>query len=331
MRYFARQAIHIKTITSFHWFALIPAHTKSAAIPITIIDTESKSYIREDAKVTLITIYFVDTIYTTCTIKNNTMNFPMKFLLVLVSLQSEFVLGKASPILEENDANADIPLIEITEGRNDKRSLRPEPRNVDSNLSSSEKFASFLIPSSENTTTSMVLISAELPAGALDDDGGTDDDSDTDDDMTLSPTEFPTVNADSNDSGNIIVEFEPACSGSSPNECGCEEVNQSDYRGSVSITTNGHTCKEWTIGKSWPGYGLDNNNHCRNPNQSAERVWCFVDEPSVRWDFCDVPICSAQTQQPTAAPSNAQTPSPTSRPTTPVSQIYILFLKALIK
>lgn len=85
----------------------------------------------------------------------------------------------------------------------------------------------------------------------------------------------------------------PACALADITKCGCQEVAQADYRGSISITENGYTCKEWTFFGSynWPDHGLEYNNNCRNPNQANTRAWCFVMESNVIWDFCDVPYC----------------------------------------
>ena len=80
--------------------------------------------------------------------------------------------------------------------------------------------------------------------------------------------------------------------------CGCDSVQQSDYRGTVSITSSGLTCQEWDsqlphshsrTKENYPGFGL-RSNYCRNPD--GERLaWCYTTDPDVRWEFCDVPIC----------------------------------------
>ena len=86
-----------------------------------------------------------------------------------------------------------------------------------------------------------------------------------------------------------------ACTGFNPEECGCEEVRQSDYRGDISTSVNGHTCMEWTQAQNYPGHGLNFNNNCRNPNEVASRAWCFVENADIMWDYCDVPTCSSTT------------------------------------
>ena len=64
----------------------------------------------------------------------------------------------------------------------------------------------------------------------------------------------------------------------------------SDYRGTVSVTKSGRTCKPWhlTFGKAGVGeFGFENNvelfgghNYCRNPSPESEEVpWCFTNDP----------------------------------------------------
>ena len=85
-----------------------------------------------------------------------------------------------------------------------------------------------------------------------------------------------------------------ACAGSSPGVCGCEEVYQSDYRGVIHTTENSYTCRDWTnaMNQKYPNQGLVGN-YCRNPNGMAARAWCFVEDPDILWDYCDVPTCSS--------------------------------------
>ena len=38
----------------------------------------------------------------------------------------------------------------------------------------------------------------------------------------------------------------PKCADWNPDECGCPETNQADYRGTISVTESGRTCMPWT-------------------------------------------------------------------------------------
>ena len=38
----------------------------------------------------------------------------------------------------------------------------------------------------------------------------------------------------------------------------------------------------------------DAQNYCRNPDVKLEGPWCFVDDPFVEWDFCDIAACDGK-------------------------------------
>jgi len=90
-----------------------------------------------------------------------------------------------------------------------------------------------------------------------------------------------------------------ACRDGDPETCGCEEVKQSDYRGTVSKTAAGVECQRWDsqephkhsrTRKNYPEMGLSEN-YCRNPDGEAKGTWCYTTDPEIRWQYCDVPIC----------------------------------------
>ena len=35
-------------------------------------------------------------------------------------------------------------------------------------------------------------------------------------------------------------------------------------------------------------------NHCRNPDGSKSRPWCFTTDPAVEWEECNVPACPSK-------------------------------------
>ena len=38
---------------------------------------------------------------------------------------------------------------------------------------------------------------------------------------------------------------------------------------------------------------LQDHNYCRNPEGRGSRPWCYTTDASVRWEYCNVPLCSA--------------------------------------
>ncbi|KAL7538478.1 LOW QUALITY PROTEIN: hypothetical protein ACHAWF_006105, partial [Thalassiosira exigua] len=109
---------------------------------------------------------------------------------------------------------------------------------------------------------------------------------------------------------------EPECKMSNPAVCGCAEVGQSDYRGTIDVTATGRECGAWPdlIQQQHPDAGLDDGSYCRNawPDYN-ERAWCYsVDGVT---EYCDVPTCE-ELFQPSAYPSlSSVLPSQSSRPT----------------
>lgn len=87
---------------------------------------------------------------------------------------------------------------------------------------------------------------------------------------------------------------------------GCKkDVKGEDYQGTTSVTMNGKTCQAWSSNtphaknpkasdnNNYPdGSMADAKNYCRNPDGS-NHVWCYTTDPNVRWEKCDIPICSS--------------------------------------
>jgi len=74
--------------------------------------------------------------------------------------------------------------------------------------------------------------------------------------------------------------------------------------GTQSTTRDGYTCQVWASNtphdpnsaakddSNYPdGSRKAASNYCRNPD-SIGGLWCYTTDPSERWDWCDVPLCS---------------------------------------
>ena len=75
-----------------------------------------------------------------------------------------------------------------------------------------------------------------------------------------------------------------------------------NYDGMTNTTVSGWTCQAWdsTTPHSHPFTSLyrpylEDHNYCRNPEGRGTQPWCYTTEPSVRWEYCDVPDCSQLT------------------------------------
>jgi len=79
--------------------------------------------------------------------------------------------------------------------------------------------------------------------------------------------------------------------------------------GTLSVTLSGKTCQAWTLNTPHvPSAGYMNDslypdgsraeaqNYCRNPDVAYVGVWCYTMDPAVRWEDCDVPLCSGKSQ-----------------------------------
>ena len=105
----------------------------------------------------------------------------------------------------------------------------------------------------------------------------------------------------------IPVGTAPPTQGESPPEAvgGCIDPEslgekQGLYRGTVAKTESGLECQRWdeqfphahySTPESHPDAGLSGNNYCRNPNNEADRAWCFTTDSNVRWEYCKLPTC----------------------------------------
>ncbi|KAJ8402921.1 hypothetical protein AAFF_G00362350 [Aldrovandia affinis] len=72
-----------------------------------------------------------------------------------------------------------------------------------------------------------------------------------------------------------------------------------DYTGDLSVTMRGFKCLSWmsskavilSAGKEFLSEVKLVENHCRNPDRDWEGPWCFVDQPNITMDYCDLELC----------------------------------------
>ena len=135
----------------------------------------------------------------------------------------------------------------------------------------------------------------------------------------------------------VVVQTKKKCV-PNPSVCGCDNVMQEDYQGTIAETESGYTCQPWDsqtphahkyTPEAYPNGNLDNNgfahNYCRSP--TGEWPWCMTTNPDVEWEYCRIPSCPVvddvapdvvvvtPTKKPTWAPTVFSGPT-TARPTT---------------
>ncbi|KAK6488171.1 hepatocyte growth factor-like [Huso huso] len=78
----------------------------------------------------------------------------------------------------------------------------------------------------------------------------------------------------------------------------CYNGTGEDYRGHLSKTRSGFPCAMWDESlksKSWtlsePSMAGLQKNYCRNPDKDKHGLWCFTNNPSIPWDYCDLKRC----------------------------------------
>ncbi|XP_041042779.1 muscle, skeletal receptor tyrosine-protein kinase [Carcharodon carcharias] len=99
----------------------------------------------------------------------------------------------------------------------------------------------------------------------------------------------------------------------------CYSKNGRFYQGSVNITASGIPCQKW--GEQAPHFHrrmpelfpelTNSDNYCRNPGGESERPWCYTMDQAIRWEFCNVPLCTNATSianvKPTAGTADTAT------------------------
>jgi hypothetical protein len=75
-----------------------------------------------------------------------------------------------------------------------------------------------------------------------------------------------------------------------------------EYTGTISVTSSGKTCQQWTQQSphthsmtdpaKFPDESIEAaSNYCRNPSYYGSGPWCYTTDPGTRWELCNVPPC----------------------------------------
>ncbi|CAG0886643.1 unnamed protein product [Darwinula stevensoni] len=90
-------------------------------------------------------------------------------------------------------------------------------------------------------------------------------------------------------------------------ECRLTEKGK-EYVGTKDVTVTGKPCLRWETkpyGMPWDFFNQEmgysdhfinvdaviHKNYCRNPALYREKPWCFVSDPDIKWEYCDIPFC----------------------------------------
>ena len=87
-------------------------------------------------------------------------------------------------------------------------------------------------------------------------------------------------------------------------ECRSDVLGK-DYKGTTKVTKTGKKCQRWdkqtphkhTNNKAnlFPDSSLaEASNYCRNPDNEPKGPWCYTQDSSKRWEYCDIKICSGE-------------------------------------
>ncbi|XP_077201400.1 muscle, skeletal receptor tyrosine-protein kinase [Paroedura picta] len=96
----------------------------------------------------------------------------------------------------------------------------------------------------------------------------------------------------------------------------CYKGNGLTYQGSVNVTASGIPCQKWSEQAPHPHRRtpqlfpeLSNaENYCRNPRGEDVRPWCYTTDSSVKWEYCNVPLCGNESSTQGTTKPFAETP-----------------------
>lgn len=75
-------------------------------------------------------------------------------------------------------------------------------------------------------------------------------------------------------------------------DIGCIPTDGTTYTGKANTTESGLTCEMWSS-DDYTDFG--EHNFCRDTFDES-RAWCYTTDSGTAWEYCDVPLCLAQTQ-----------------------------------
>ncbi|XP_040408480.1 plasminogen-like [Cygnus olor] len=82
----------------------------------------------------------------------------------------------------------------------------------------------------------------------------------------------------------------------------CKRGIGKNYRGTEAKTWRGIPCQKWAektphnpniTPEKYPSAGLEEN-YCRNPDDDVNGPWCYTADPTIRFDYCNIPECEGQ-------------------------------------
>lgn len=79
----------------------------------------------------------------------------------------------------------------------------------------------------------------------------------------------------------------------------CRMGNGQYYLGTVNVTQTGIACQNWDSQAPHSHFQPPNvfpqvqnaENYCRNAGGEEPYPWCYTMNDTVRWQWCDVPLC----------------------------------------
>ncbi|XP_076346339.1 tyrosine-protein kinase transmembrane receptor Ror2-like isoform X2 [Tachypleus tridentatus] len=77
------------------------------------------------------------------------------------------------------------------------------------------------------------------------------------------------------------------------------------YQGTVNVTKSGIPCQSWDSQEPHQHHRppmvfpevLNSENFCRNAGGEEPTPWCYTSDPMVRWQHCDIPLCTNSTME----------------------------------
>uniref|UniRef100_A0A8C6IY21 receptor protein-tyrosine kinase n=1 Tax=Melopsittacus undulatus TaxID=13146 RepID=A0A8C6IY21_MELUD len=97
----------------------------------------------------------------------------------------------------------------------------------------------------------------------------------------------------------------------------CYTGNGQFYQGWANVTVSGIPCQKWRdqaphlhrrTPQVFPELS-DAENYCRNPGGENERPWCYTEDPSVTWEYCNVSPCGDASLALGTRKPNGETPN----------------------